>query len=206
MQISGIVNAPSNISATDGSQPIYLLGKSAEWVIAEIHGKWYTAAYRGRTFHGATSIAGTTLTTQTTTVSAFMLFNPAGSGVNAEMIGTDIGLIGTTSVIATVLQTLGTASITGVTTTVTVTVSANPFAAGAANKAQLTTLATLSTANTFFYPIFNIAATAATPIGPMHYDWDGKLLLAPGSETNLSTNITTAQAWVCGYDWAEWPV
>ncbi len=206
MQLSGIVNAPSNVSAADGSQPIVLQGKAAELLVQELHGKWYTAAYRGRVFHGVTSIAGTTLTTQTTTVSAFMLFNPGGSGINAELIGTDIGLISSTTVIGTLLQTAGTGAITGVTTTVTVNVAANPFAAGAANKATLTTLATLSTANTFFWPLFNITSTVPIVNGNLHYDWDGKLLIAPGSNTNLSSNITQTNPFVCGYDWAEWPV
>jgi hypothetical protein len=206
MQISGIVNPPSSTSNPDASQPVALMGKAAELIVAELHGKWYTAAYRGRVFHGATNIAGTTITTQSTTTSSFMLYNPLGTGVNAELISTDIGMIGSTTVIATILQAVGQPIITNVTTTVTVLISANPFnGAAGTNRAQLTTLATLSAAMTFFYPLFNITTTADIAVGNLHYDWDGRLILAPGSATNLGSNITQSAAFVCSYDWAEWP-
>ena len=60
MQVSGIVNAPANASIADGSQPIALMGKSAELIVAELHGKYYTQAYRNNLFNGSTAIAGVT--------------------------------------------------------------------------------------------------------------------------------------------------
>ena len=54
----GAVGAPSNVSNADGTNAPLLQGKAGEAVVAELHGKWYTSAYRGRVFIGQTTTAG----------------------------------------------------------------------------------------------------------------------------------------------------
>ena len=53
----GLVGAPSNVSAADGTNAQILQGKAGEQVVTELHGKWYTSAYRGRVFQTGVLIA-----------------------------------------------------------------------------------------------------------------------------------------------------
>jgi hypothetical protein len=182
------------------------MGKAAEAIVAELHGKWYTACYRGKVFHGATAITGTILTVQTTTTATFLLYNPLGSGVNVEMIATDVGLLGTTSaVIGTILATLGVGT-PGTVTQITATVNQGLFTGQSnANQAKLASAATI-TAATFFVPLFNVTSTTAAAVGNLHYDWDGKLVLPPGSYINLSSSPAQTVVSLNSYDWAEWAI
>src|SRR5271166_2715298 len=87
----GTVGPPSNTSIADGQTASVLMGKSAEQVFAELHGKWYTPAYRGRVFTASSLIAGITIPVNTTTSPTWTLFNPLGSGINVELITLDVG-------------------------------------------------------------------------------------------------------------------
>src|SRR5215472_16341866 len=99
MLVQGSVNALGSATSNPvGGTPSQLFGKLAEAVVAELHGKWYEAAYASRTFHGATPVTGATLTTQSTTTIAFGLYNPLGTTVNAEVISCDLGFLSTTLV------------------------------------------------------------------------------------------------------------
>lgn len=206
MQVSGIVNAPSNTSNADGTQPIALMGKSGEMLLAELHGKWYTAAYRGRVFHGATAITGTILTIQTTTTATFLLYNPVSSGVNVEMISTDVGGLGTTSaVVGTILAAASVQTPTSI-TQITATVSGGLFSGvTSANQAKLASVATI-VAQTFFWPLFNITSTTFAAVANTHYDWDGKLVLPPGAIVNLNSSPAQTVVSENSHDWAEWPI
>ena len=71
-------------------------GRDSELVTADFHGKYYTAAYNGRLFMASSgSVApGTAFGT---TAQALLLFNPAGSGVNLEVVKCSVGLISATA-------------------------------------------------------------------------------------------------------------
>ena len=71
-------------------------GHDSELVTADFHGRYYTAAYNGRLYMASSgSVApGTALAT---TAQALLLFNPAGSGVNLEVVKCSVGLISATA-------------------------------------------------------------------------------------------------------------
>lgn len=83
LPLTGTVGAPSNVSAGDGVSLPLLQGKQSEAVVTELHGKYYTQAYRGNLFYGASAATGlaTTIFSNTTYV-GLLLWNPTGSGKN----------------------------------------------------------------------------------------------------------------------------
>lgn len=206
MQIQGIVNPPSNASIADGLQPVALAGKAAELLVAELHGKWWTAAYRGRVYIGSTPITGTTLTTQSTTSATFALWNPS-SAIVVEPIAVDVGLIGTTTVIGTIMATFSNQTPTTTTAVTATVVSANMGASSGpptTAQAKLLSAATI-TAATIFLPLFNITTTTDQAVGNLHYDFDGKVALPFNGLMNLSSSPAQSQATLNSYQWAEWP-
>lgn len=94
-------------TASDGTNPILRLGRSAEQVMTQLHGRFYEQALRGNVFTGGmalTSISNATFTTATTGATAtpiIGLYNPTGSGVNAVLLQAQL------SVAITALQATG---------------------------------------------------------------------------------------------------
>jgi hypothetical protein len=89
MWVQGVVNAPSNTSAPDGTNPTALQGKAGEMVVAEIHGRHYTQSYRGNVYFASTAAAGVTVSIfSNTSFTGLALWNPQGSGRNLSLIRT----------------------------------------------------------------------------------------------------------------------
>lgn len=201
----GTVGAPSNASAADTTNLPILQGKSGEAIVGELHGKWYTSAYRNRVFVGSTLAAGTTIPISSTTAPTFTLYNPLGSGVNVELISIDIGITNATTVVSPISLSYTSGLIvapTGVTA-----LPVNPALIGGSGKSQvnLYSVATLAAAITTSFPLFSISATSGA-FPPLHYDFDGKLLLAPGSLVFLSGTAAQTSASMNGAFWAEYPI
>lgn len=199
----GLTQAPTNTSAADGTNLAVLAGKAGEQVIADLHGKWYTAAYRGRLFVGSSLIAGVTIPVNTATAATFTLFNPAASGVNVELVTLDIGWpAAATTVVATILGSIS----TQVPTSVTAGGFTGPALVGGSStpQAKLYTAATI-TAITTHLPLLQITSTADAMVAS-HYEFDGRVILAPGNLITLtSTPVQTGVA-IPSFSWAEWPV
>src|SRR5580704_14123146 len=84
----GLIQVPG--AGTIGSNPVQLFGKQSDGIVSELHGKWYTAAYNGRTYFASTLVAGVTLPVNTTTAATYLVYNPLGSAVNMELISLDV--------------------------------------------------------------------------------------------------------------------
>lgn len=200
--IQGQVGSGGNVSASDGSNPTMLQGKFGELIVAEQHGKWYTAAYRGRVFSTGVLIAGVTIPVNTTTAPTFTLYNPAQSGVNLELISLDVGWpAAAASVVGTLLGSTGVQTPTSVTAG---NIYSLAIGGGAATKAAFYTAATI-VAITQHMPLLNISTVTDT-MNPSHVDFDGRVILTPGSLFTLtSTPVQTAVA-MPALTWAESPV
>lgn len=199
----GQVGAPSNTSAADGSNQPILQGKAGEFIDSALHGKYYTAAYRGRVFMATTLIAGITIPVNTATAATYTIFNPSGSGVNIEMISLDIGWpAAATTVVATILGTLLTVLPTATTAGQIYQMPFGGVTGG--SRANFFTAATV-TASTIHTALLNITSTADA-MTASHYDWDGRLVLQPGMGMMLtSTPVQTGVALPTTY-WAEFPI
>ena len=194
--------APSNTSNPDGTAVPQLGGKSAEGIVAELHGKWYTSAYRGRVFQTGVLIAGVTIPVNTTTAPTFTLFNPAQSGVNLELISLDVGWpAAATTVVATLL---GTTGVQTPTATTAGNIYSTAIGGGAVPKAAFYTAATI-VAITQHMPLLQVTSTADAMVAS-HYDFDGRIILTPGSLFTLtSTPVQTGVA-MPALSWAEYPI
>ena len=91
------VGPPSTNSNADNSTPDQLGGKAGEAVVAALHGKYYTQAYRGNVFVGSTAVAGVVPPASTATAQVYMIWNPQGSGKNIVPISTTYGYVSGTS-------------------------------------------------------------------------------------------------------------
>ena len=200
-------------SVATGSQPVGL-GKQTDLWVSETHGKWYTQAVNGNVFHGSTLVAGTIIPISTATAATFVLYNPLGSGVNLELIAYELG-ISVVTVIASPIG-LGFSSSVGgsvaVPTSVTTLTPRNGLlGAGKSPQAQLYSVATV-VATTYFKTLFNFTATNATAgnsLGPAlyHYDFDGSLILPPGTLVQTCGLVApSTSASTQGFVWAEVPV
>lgn len=196
----GAVGAPSSSSAADSSNLPVLQGKAGEVVDTNLHGKWYTAAYRNRVFIGSSLIAGVTIPVNTTTSPTFTLFNPLGSGVNVELVSFDMYSLGGTMVVGTIIGGLSIQTPTAVTSGgATISV---PVGGGGVAQAKLYTAATITAITTHFF----LGQITVTTSASIHYEFDGKVVLAPGGLiTVLSSPVQTAVT-VPSFVWAEWPI
>jgi hypothetical protein len=193
-----------NTSLPDGQSNTALGGKAGELIVAELHGLWYTAGYRGRAFHGSAAIAGVTIPRETTTAATFLLFNPAASGVNLELISFDLANFATTDVVANILLAGSVQTPTAV-TAITSTVTPTLLGGGAVNKAALYSAATI-VAMTLFWPLFQKTTTTAGTNQVIPYAFNGRILLSPGAAIMVASNPVQSQAQTPAFDWAEWPI
>jgi hypothetical protein len=201
--IYGQVGAPSNTSAPDGSNQPILQGKSGEFIDSNLHGKYYTSAYRGKVYVATTLIAGVTLPVNTTTAPTYTVFNPASSGVNLELISLDIGWpAAATTVVATIL---GTLLFQTPTSTTAGNIYQMPYkGTTGGGQAQFYTAATI-VASTTHIPLLQVTSTADA-MTASHYDFDGRIVLAPGSGITLtSTPVQTGVAMPL-LVWAEYGI
>src|SRR5262245_24273140 len=95
--VGGVGNNPA------GSTPPIALGAQADLLHSQVHGKWYHAARLGRLFIGSTAAAGTTIPVSSATAATFTLYNPAGSGVNVELVRYNCGITNATMVTSPIL-------------------------------------------------------------------------------------------------------
>ena len=204
MQTQVAVGAPSTNSINDGTNPVLLGGKAGEAIVSELRGKYFTANYRGKLFLSAGAAAGTTIPISSATAATTMLYNPIGSGVVLELIRVNVGILNATLVVSGI--SLGlisglTVAPTGITAGAVV-----PGNLGAAftNLGVYATAATLAAAATKFYNLFSVSATSG--LGPnFDYQFDGQLLLQPGSLVHLCGTAAQTSASLNSIAWAEWP-
>lgn len=203
--MQGVVNAPSSISATDGTNPLVLQGKAGEILAAELHGKWYTASYRNRVFNASTVAAGTTIPISSTTAPTFTLYNPLGSGVNVELISTDVGLTNATSVVSPIALALTSGLVVAPTSVTAITPWSGNLGGSGVAQAKVYSAATLAAASTTFLNLFSVSATSGA-FPNFHYDFDGKIIVAPGSLVYLVGTAAQTSGTLNSFSWAEWPL
>jgi hypothetical protein len=208
MQVQGFVNPPSSTSNPDGSSPVQLMGKQADGIVSELHGKHYTANYRGKLF-AALAAAVTVPLTSSGVASVFTLYNPPGSGVNAEIVETSVAQVLSATLVDVVGWYYSTAAQTAA-GTFTTKGTVQSLVAGNApgNAVQFFSAYTTSGTQTLLDIIGSFGAiTNATAYTPTKF-YDGRLILPPGIAMHLmaSTAAGTASGLTLSASWAEWPI
>lgn len=207
--------APPAQSLSDSVYNPWLGGKAGEGVVTELHGKWYTQAYRGNVFHGSTLVAGTIIPISTSTAATFVLYNPLGSGVNLELISYTLGVTVATVIVSPIGMGFS-AGVGGAVVAPTGVTALTPrnglLGFGNATKVNLYSTATLTATTTYFKTMLNFTSTNATAgngLGPSayKYDFDGTLILPPGTLVQTCGLVApSTSASVQEFVWAEVPV
>ena len=198
----------SNTSNADGSNPPQAFGKQADGLVSELHGKYYSANYRGKLFNAQATIQTIPLVT-TTMVSVFTLYNPPGSGVNMEMVDTIIADSNATTVVDVIGWYAGTAAQTaGGTFSTKGTVLSGIVSSSAANQGLFYSAYTHSGAPSRVDVIGSFGATTNANSQPPNKIYDGRLILPPGLAMSLAASLAAAST--TGADiqatWVEWPL
>jgi hypothetical protein len=219
MQISGIVNAPSIVSNADGTQPIALMGKQAELLVAELHGKYYTQAYRGQSFLGVTANAGVAIPAYNTTAQTFGIWNKAGNTRNAALQVLDAGIdaVGTgvvsnfaLSQSASAGSALATGGISAFTAGTATTIFGGNIGIAPANTVSFTPSAATTLASTFLmslnYSYFSTALLSSPQVG-LHYDFDEGVIVPPNWAVWVGgATVSNGGTWNLGLRWSEPPL
>lgn len=209
MDVQGQVG-PSLVN--DGSHSLFRLGKTAEQIVTELHGKYYESAYRGNLFV-ATQTAGVLMIVASGTTSSWSLYNPASSGKYLSLIRADLLITVTpgTPVIGGYVLTVNTNPVASPTTGTAVTpipgiIGSTPAAVG-----RPLTSSTLPVAPTLYRTLgqkYTGAVTTIPQMAALGLDFDGTALLAPGCTISMhvhlndTTNASGLGTWV----WEEVPI
>lgn len=199
-------------SNTAGSYPAILGGKQGDQIASELHGKYYTSTYNGNTFW-ANRTAVTVPAIAATLVSVFTLYNPPSSGVNAEIIDTEVGMVLATTVVDAVGWYYSTAALTALGTFTTPGVAgtnygSNIIGSTPGNKVLFYSAYTHSGTPVRADIIGSFGATTNANSSLPAKVYDGRLILPPGIA--MSVAMSTAAGTTSGLDlsvrWAEFPI
>lgn len=205
--LASVTAQAGNVTATGGAE--------GEQLAAEVHGKWYHRAKAGQLFIGSTALAGTTIPVNAANlVSTFTLVNPVGSGVNLELARYKVGVAGTTTAVIGGLALVGQSAysssvfVTPTSQTVlTPRLALYGSAASGSSKALLLAAGTLTGTPEVVDSLgISFGTTGAQP-GPVSnvYDFDGHLVLVPGSLITVVSTAAQTQPMQQSFVWAEVP-
>lgn len=188
-------------------------GPFGELLMAELHGKWYSAARAGRLFIDSLAHAGGVIPTNASgLVSTFSIWNPAGSGVVVELARYILAIAGTTTAVIGnigLVEQLNVGSAIAVPGTLTAVAPAPALRGGsAASAVRFYSALTHVGTPTFLATLgLSFGTTGATP-GPVTaiHDFDGTLLLMPGTIISTVSNAAQTQAMSQTLIHAEWPL
>jgi hypothetical protein len=179
-------------------------------------GKWYHAAKQGRLFMASEAAAGVVLPIYSATAAKFVLWNPAGSGVNLVLVRFTSTYVDTTGAAGGyaigIMKNAGSALATGGVSAFTETVPERaPFGGSTGgNKVRFAAAATII-APTLLYQLGHnqlvlTATDATTAAFAFQKDFDGELVIAPNNLISFGGNIATLSKWASSVMWCEEPV
>ncbi len=188
-------------------------------LVQQHSGKWYQAAKQGKVFTGNADAAGLVLPIFSATAQVFGIWNPAGSQVNGILLGVSATYVSTTGAaggfVLAVNKNIGGATATG---------SLSAFTEGTperglvgqtngsgGNRIRFTPSAATTVAPTIlrhlgWNQLVLTAADTANTTFQFHRDFDGEIVIGPGTAIWLAGNIATLSRWAPSITWAEEPV
>lgn len=207
--IQGQVGSLTTTRLGDGTTTNAFQGRQGEICVSELHGKHYQSNMSGLVFHA--HVTGVTVPViAANLVSVFSLINPAGSTRSVELISADVGIVLATTVVNTL--NLYQQSIRGgslVPTVFTAGVAQPGLIGGAASSAALfCSAATHIGTPVAVCQIATFGAVTTTAANAIHLEFDGTVILAPGSIVSfaMSTAAGTANGLSLGLRWSEGPL
>jgi hypothetical protein len=203
---------------TDSQEAPLRMGNSGELITQELNGRYYEQALRGNVYIMSTAAAGIALITTATTGNHPSIWNPAGSGVNFIPIRMTLGYISGNNAPGSLgfYYTLSAGSAIGTAAPVVTWTNVAPVnALIGSSKASLTRWApavnTYVAAPTWFMTngisLFTGVATTAVAPFSLNYEFDGTMVIGPGTVVSLcSLQATTTSLFTVTIIGVELPV
>lgn len=196
-----IVGAASTSNDTDTVTA--RAGRQRDQIISELHGRYYEQTFRGNMF--SISTQGTNVTTTAalaTTFTGLAVSNPAGSGVNLVL-----NQFTAAQFAAGVAATIGIMGGIGV-LTASLTPQSRIIGGGQVSKALASAGATISTP--VLIATYGSVGSGATTV-PLAFqgickDFEGSVIVPPGSFIASYTSTAQTSAWQFSFAWEEVPI
>jgi hypothetical protein len=211
--VTAQVGNPGSSKQPDGQPTALMAGIHGELLVSEAgHGRFFQPAKRGNLFVGNTVIAGVALPVNAATLaSKFTLWNPAGSGVDVELIEFAIGIDSATEVVdglaVGIQPQVSTTGGPPTSLTELTTVWQGYGGTTPSKKAKLYSAATMTNAAVLTALMglgVNFDATAVGLHGGA-YAFDGKIVLPPDTIATFVSTVAAITAAFCSVSWSEWP-
>ena len=207
----------------DGKVADVKLGQSGAQLASWQHGKYAEQALAGNMFYTSTVVAGLAIPINTTTAPTVMLWNPSGSGVHAVLgrlhaaqasgtsAGGGVGLMAVSTAVE-VGSTIATGNL--ITAFAQDVLGTNVFNAqlngGNRPKVKSSSQGTNTiTAGTWIYSLGKyVGATISTSAAggiTLTHDFDGDVVLPPGTAVYLAANIASVALFESTLSWYEIP-
>jgi len=195
--VPGIQNNPD-------SNPAFIRqGKQGDLSVSELHGRYYEQTYRGNVFSVSTQATNVTTTAAlATTFTGLAISNPAGSGKNLVLLQFTaaqfaVGVAGTIGIMGGI----------GV-LTASLTPQSRIIGGGQVSVALASASATISTP--VLIATYGSVGSGATTV-PLAFqgitkDFEGSVIVPPGSFIASYTSTAQTSAWQFSFSWEEVPV
>lgn len=204
-------------SSGDGTQLPYPMGKGGDLLTSQAHGRFYQAAYRGNVFYARSPVAGSVIPIDTDTTAGhytFAVLNPAGSGVNLELLQARVDIIAVDTYIASEVYLL---ALQGPPGQLVLGATCTPITGGVqnalvlqGNKPKSTAFSAISigTSQADLHK-FGLGSFDAVTTGPdrlLLRDLDGSVIVPPGTIITVAGNAAQTQIAHIEFMYAEVPI
>lgn len=219
--IKAVVQTPTNISFSDGTDVNLIAGKQADLLTSPLHSELYTQTYRGMIFHASITPLGLAIPIYTGTAPTLCLWNPTGSGKNASILNVSFAYASGTAAytaiglcyVANVGSTIATGAVFsafGTGTPINGLVGGGGISVMKVAVAGTTTLTTAPTAANWFYTLGNINLEAATGVAHATFvsgsNPKGSVIVPPGTAIWLAGTLASVALYAQTISWAEIPI
>lgn len=178
-------------------------------LVSELNGKYSGLSAAGKLFFAHAIVTAPVIYSTAAGTGGPLLWNPPGSGVNAQLIAASVGVTTVTTVAAALGITGGVSQNVAPTSTTTIDGSGNSFFGGATAKVNSYRVGTVASAGTYLIP-FGALHTGALTVDNTAIAWVdlcGMLTFGPGGWASIAASATaTTTVATLGLMWAELPV
>ena len=203
-------------NSTKGTPAAPVITDERAQTVQQTNGQWYQAAREGRLFIGNDAAAGQVLPIYSATAAKFVLWNPAGSGVNLNLVRFAANYVDTTGAATGftigIMKNAGSALATGGVSVFTDAVPERAPYGGqtGGNKVRFALTATIIAPTILYQMGENQLVLTATDATTAHFvfrhDFNGEMVIAPNNLISFGGNIAQLGKWASSVMWTEEPI
>ena len=180
-------------------------GPQGDAYVSEWHGRYFSAARSGKMFvYAASAVTIAYMHLGTAGAQAFALWNPVGSGVNAELLWTDVGFLSGTTVVDAIGWYLQNASHYPPTSPTPAASQNALFGAAGGQVVPYSALTFAASSSPTLMSLVGVTPTTTTVSGSViHKIHEGSLILPPGTVAYLGASAAATAAGSAEVSWIE---